>query len=334
MMRAVQFDRFGGSEVLEVRTVPVPSPSGGEVLVRVHASGLNVKDPIVRGGAFRLLHRGAGFPHGTGFDFAGEIAAIGEGVTDLAVGQPVWGFLDGAKGGAAAEYVVVRGDWLAAKPESLDWVTAAALPLVATTALQALRDRARLRAGEHVLIKGASGGVGTATIQVAKALGAHVTALASRDSLAVARALGADVAVDHRRTHPRELGRRFDVFIDAAGESPLSTFRKALAPRARWVTVAPDLRIYVLAPITWIVAPLIGAPRLDFVAVRPKRADLEEVGRLADRGLLRMPVTATYHLEDIRAAHDAVAGRHGRGKRVVIVSAEAAREIASSGPAG
>jgi NADPH:quinone reductase-like Zn-dependent oxidoreductase len=319
MMRAVQFDRFGGSEVLEVRTVSVPSPGHGEVLVRVHASGLNVKDAVVRASA-SLLHGRAHFPRGTGFDFAGEVAALGEGVTDLEVGQAVWGFLDGAKGGAAAEYVVARRDWLAPKPASLDWITAAAMPLVATTALQALRDRGRLQAGEHVLIKGASGGVGTATIQVAKAFGAHVTALASRDSLALARSLGADVAVDHRRTHPRELGRRFDVFIDAVGESSLSTYGKVLAPHGRWVTVAPDLRIYILAPFTWILPSFVHVPRLDFVAVRPKRADLEEVGRLVDRGLLRMPVMATYPLDEIRAAHDAVATRHGRGKRVVVVS--------------
>jgi NADPH:quinone reductase-like Zn-dependent oxidoreductase len=327
-MRAVQFDHYGPSAVLEVRAIAVPAPARNEVLVRVHASGLNPKDALVRAGAMRLL-TGRTFPRGTGDDFAGTVTARGAGVTDLAIGDRVWGFLDGFRGGAAAEYVAVRREWTARMPERLGWIEAAGLPLVGSTALQGLRDVARLSRGESLLIKGASGGVGSAAIQIAKALGAYVTALATGAGLDHCQALGADVLVDYRRTDPTSLSQRFDVFFDTIGGSPYRTYRRLLRRRGRWVATMPAAWFYPTAPISRIVAPLLGQPKLGFVVVRPKRADLEELARLADRGQLRMPVMATYPLDQIRAAHDAVAEKHGRGKRVLVISPEAARETAA-----
>ena len=324
-MRAVQFDRYGGSEVLEVRTVPVPRPGRAEVLVRVHASGLNPKDPLVRQGRLRLLS-GRTFPRGTGQDFSGEVAAFGSRVSGFAPGDGVWGFLDGFLGGAAAEYLAVPRPWLAPMPQRLGWIEGAALPLVGTTALQGLRDVARLRPRERVLIKGASGGVGSAAIQIAKAMGADVTALASGEGIDHCRGLGADRVVDYRRTPPESLEERFDVFLDCVGHSPYREYRRLFTRRGRWVTVPPVPMAYALAPISRVLAPVVGGPRLGYVVVRPRSADLEELGRLVERGHLRMPVTAMYPLEEIRAAHDAVAGLHGRGKRVGVISPEALRE--------
>jgi NADPH:quinone reductase-like Zn-dependent oxidoreductase len=318
VMRAVQFDRYGGPDVLEVRTIPVPRPGSDEVLVRVYASGLNPKDSIVRQGTLRML-TGRTFPRGTGYDFAGEVAALGAGVTDLAMGDRVWGFLDGFMGGAAAEYAVVRRRWLSRMPPSLGWIEGAALPLVGATALQGLRDVGRLAAGERVLIKGASGGVGSAAIQIAKATGGHVTALASGEGMDHCRALGADTVVDYRRSPPESLGERFDLFLDCIGGSPYLRYRRLFGRGGRWVTIAPEPVIYALAPFTWVLAPVIGGPRLGFVAIKPRRDDLEELARLVERRLLRMPVTATYPLEAIRQAHDVVARRHGRGKTVLVI---------------
>ena len=324
-MRAVQFDRYGGSEVLEVRTVPVPGPGRDEVLVRVHASGLNPKDPIVRQGGLRLL-TGRTFPRGTGYDFSGEVAARGARVSDLAHGDRVWGFLDGFLGGTAADLVVVPRSWLARMPEKLGWIEGAALPLVGTTALQGLRDVGRLKSGDRVLIKGASGGVGSAAIQIAKALGAQVTALASGEGLDHCRALGADMVVDYRRTAPETLDEQFDVFFDCVGQSPYRSYRRLLSRQGRWVSIAPEPMVFALTPISHVLAPVLGGPRLGYVTVKPRRADLEEIGRLVDRGLLRMPVTAMFPLEEIRTAHELVVQRHGRGKRVVVVSPEALQE--------
>jgi NADPH:quinone reductase-like Zn-dependent oxidoreductase len=325
MMRAVQFDRYGGSEVLQVRSVPVPVPRSGEVLVRVHASGLNPKDVIVRRGSLRLLS-GRKFPRGTGSDFAGEVAGLGDRVTGLAAGDRVWGFLDGFLGGAAAEYVSVPQRWLSPMPARLGWLEASALPLVATTALHGLRDVARVRPGDQVLIKGASGGVGSAAIQVAKARGARVTALATGDGIEHCAALGADNVVDYRRSPPESLGPHFDVFLDCIGSSPYRAYRRLFRRGGRWVSVAPEPVIYFLTPLSRLTAPVLGGPRLGFVVVRPRSSDLLEVARMVEQGVLRMPVTATYRLEDIAAAHDAVGARHGRGKQVVGVSDEALRQ--------
>jgi NADPH:quinone reductase-like Zn-dependent oxidoreductase len=324
-MRAVQFDRYGGPDVLEVRTVPVPGPGRDEVLVRVHAAGLNPKDGIVRRGGLRLIS-GRGFPRGTGYDFSGQIAALGRRVADLDHGQRVWGFLDGFAGGAAADYAVVPRGCLAPMPRRLGWIEGAALPLVGTTALQGLRDKARLESGDRLLIKGASGGVGSAAIQIAKVMGAHVTALASGEGIDHCRALGADEVVDYRRTAPESLEERFDVFLDCVGLSPYRSYRRLFTRRGRWVTVAPVPMVYALTPVSRALAPVLGGPSLGYVAVKPRRADLEELGRMADSGLLRMPVSVMYPLEEVRVAHDAVARRHGRGKQVLVISPEALAE--------
>lgn len=327
-MRAVQLDGYGDSDVLEVRTLPVPRPAAGEVLVRVHASGLNPKDAMIRSGAMRLLS-GRAFPRGTGFDFAGEVIRAGAGVTDLAPGDRVWGFLDGVVGGAAAEYVSVPRAWLAPMPERLGWLEAAAIPLVASAALQGLRDKAGLAPDEAVLIKGASGGVGSAAIQIARALGGRVTAVASGAGLDHCRGLGAHEVVDYRQTDPVGLGRRFDVFLDCVGRSPLSSYRRLLRRGGRWVAVAPSVPIYALAPLSGVLSPLLRGPRLGFVVVKPVREDLEEIGRLVEAGALRMPLAATYPLDEIRRAHDDVARGRGGGKRVVAVSEEAAVDVAA-----
>lgn len=329
MMRAVQFDGYGDAEVLQVRGFSVPSPGPDEVLVRVHASGLNPKDVMIRSGAMRVVS-GRTFPRGTGFDFAGEVVRPGAEVTELAPGEAVWGFLDGVMGGAAAAYVVAPRRWIEPMPHRLDWVEAAAIPLVASAALQALRDVARLRPGERVLIKGASGGVGSAAIQIAGVMGARVTAIATGEGLEQCRALGASEVVDYRITDPATHPERFDVYLDCVGRSPLVSYARLLGRGGRWVAVVPSLPIYALSPLSRVLSPLLGVPSLGFVVAKPRSADLREIARLVDRSLLRMPVSATYSLDEIGEAHDRVAAGHARGKRVLVVSPEAAAGNASA----
>lgn len=311
-MRAVRYDRYGPPEVLEVREVPVPEPGEGEVLVRVAASGVNPKDAVVRGGEFTVFS-GRRFPKGTGFDLAGEVAALGPGVTGLAVGQRVWGLLDGFDGGAAADYVVARRDWVGPAPAGIDLVEAAALPLVGLTALQALRD---LRAGDRVLVKGASGGVGSVVVQLARARGAHVTAVASAANLDHLRALGADEVVDYAVIDPAELQGPYDVYVDCFGDSPFRRYRRLLGRGGRFVAVAPSPELLLLGPLSRVL-PM---PSVRIAMVKPRRADLDELARLVDAGGLRMPVQATYPLERIAQAHADVRPRHARGKRVVLVA--------------
>ena len=313
-MQAVQYDRYGPPEVLELRRVALPTPGPEEVLVRVHASGLNPKDAIIRSGFFRRFS-GSVFPKGTGFDFAGEVSEVGAGAVGLCPGQKVWGFLDGLNGGAAAEYVAVPQGWLAPMPEGLPYAEAAALPLVGLTALQALRDKADLKRGEKLLIKGASGGVGSAATQLAKALGAHVTAVASVSSLEHCRALGADEVMDYAQTDLTTLSQRFDVFFDCYGGSPYARYRRLLKKSGRFVTAAPDPSIFLAR----LVTRLLPGPKADFVFVKPRRDDLETLAGYVEAGALAMPIEATYTLETVREAHHAVAEKHARGKRVVLV---------------
>ncbi|MEU0459627.1 alcohol dehydrogenase catalytic domain-containing protein, partial [Streptomyces sp. NPDC006129] len=176
-MRAVLFDRFGGPEVLYVGRVQRPRPAPGEVLVRVRAFSVNGGDLAARSGRARLL-TGRSFPQRIGLDFTGEVAALGTGATGVAVGDRVWGVVGRVSGfGSAAEYLTIRPERLGRIPDGLDLVSAAALP-VATTAMTALRDKAALRPGERLLVRGAAGGVGNAAVQLGQADGAEVTALA------------------------------------------------------------------------------------------------------------------------------------------------------------
>lgn len=321
-MRAACYRRYGEPEVLEVREMAVPEPGRNELLVRVRAAGMNPKDALVRSGKLRLLS-GRNFPKGTGFDFAGVVAATGKDVDEPTPGTGVWGFLDGTAGGAAAEYLVAPRRWTARAPDGLSWTEAAALPLVASSALQALRDIGRLEDGERVLIRGASGGVGSAAIQVARAMGGRVTAIASGPNLDHCRDLGAEAAVDYRTTDPTTLDQRFDVFVDCVGGSSLRSYGRLLDRDGRWVAVAPNPGIYALAPFSRLLSPLLRLPRVGFLTVRPRTDDLDEIRRLVEAGELTMPVTRTYRLDEVRAAHADVAERHGRGKAVMVVSDEA-----------
>lgn len=325
-MRAAVFDRPGPAEVLELREIATPVPRPDEVLVRVYAAGLNPKDAMIRGGAAGVRRT---FPRATGFDLAGEVAAAGALVDDMTPGARVWGFLDGMLGGSAAEFVVVKRAWIARMPAGLEWSEAASLPLAASAALQALRDVARLRAGERVLIKGASGGVGSAAIQIAKALGAHVTAQVSAparaDAVAHVRALGADAVTESAPASVVSTSALFDVLVDCAGGSGYLEHRRLLSHGGRWVTVAPNLVVFALAPLSAVLTRFVGGPKMGFVIVRPRSADLDVLARFVARGALRMPVAEEFPLDSIVLAHRAMAERGVLGKRVVRILPRGAR---------
>ena len=314
-MRAVQFDRFGGPEVLAVKEVPRPVPGVGEVLLRVEASGVNPKDVMFRQKAPTPWNRG-GFPCGTGFDLAGEVVEAGADA-DLRPGDRVWGFLDGTRGGAAAEYVAVPREWLALRPPVLPAEQAAALPLVASAALQALKDVGQVQPGEHVLIKGAAGGVGRAAVQVARALGAKVTGVV-RDGRTtnIAPKDAQRFVTETELLSTREAS--FDLFIDCVGGTQISPYSRLIRRRGRWVTVAPNSRVYVLTPLSPIIVPL-GLPRFGFLMVRPRRPDLELIAGWVAVGALTPPPVAVFPLNDASEAHRTMMQK-GKTTRAVLVT--------------
>ncbi|MET9817795.1 MULTISPECIES: NAD(P)-dependent alcohol dehydrogenase [unclassified Streptomyces] len=315
-MRAVLFDRFGGPEVLYVGRVQRPRPAPGEVLVRVRAFSVNGGDLAARSGRARLL-TGRSFPQRIGLDFTGEVAALGTGATGVAVGDRVWGVVGRVSGfGSAAEYLTIRPERLGRIPDGLDLVSAAALP-VATTAMTALRDKAALRPGERLLVRGAAGGVGNAAVQLGQADGAEVTALARAANLDFVRALGAHHAVDHRAVSPAELGL-FDVVLDTAG-TDLRAFRRLLRPGGRMVAIALDLT-RPAASLGYIAASAVhGRGRVRFFSGNPGRALFDDLARRVTEGRLRPAVDTVFPLEETAAAHRALEAGGVRGKYVVRV---------------
>lgn len=311
-MKAIEYDQYGGPEVIVLREVPTPVPAPGEVLVRVRAAALNPKDALVRSGRFPLL-AGRQFPKRMGYDFAGTVAALGDGVGAFSVGQPVYGMINSWRAGAFAEYAAVPVDELAPRPTGLDDAQAAALPLAAQTALQSLRDLAGLGPGQRVVIHGASGGVGTLAVQIAKALGAEVTALCGATSMDLVRGLGADTVFDYRQVPPVRLPGRYHAFFDVFGNQSFGAVRHLLGVRGCYVSTVPsgpNIRDHLLTRFSpWRRARL--------VVVRSRRADLDLLSAWVAEGRLRPLLAARLPLAETARAHAMIQGKNTHGKIVL-----------------
>ncbi|HSK76214.1 MAG TPA: NAD(P)-dependent alcohol dehydrogenase [Thermoanaerobaculia bacterium] len=317
-MRAVVIDGYGGSNRLDVREVPDPGPPGtGQVLVRVRATSVNPVDWKIRRGSLRLVLP-ARFPLILGFDAAGEVVDIGPEVTRFQVGDPVFGAIDTRRtGGAYAELALAREDALTSLPASLSFEEAAALPVAGLTALQALRDKGELVAGERVAINGGSGGVGHLAIQIARALGADVTATASHRNQQFLRDLGAHQTVDYEEEDVTAEDDAWDVLFDAIGTLSYRDVEPSLA-RGGGIHVTTSAA-FLWAVITAVQGLLGQKKRSRLVMVRYKAEDLAVLARLADQGRMRPEIQEVFPLEKIRQAHDLSETGRVRGKLVVRV---------------
>jgi NADPH:quinone reductase-like Zn-dependent oxidoreductase len=311
-MRAAVTEAFGGIDRVVVRDIAKPVPGPGEVLVRVRAASMNPLDCKLREGHFRLIWRLTP-PFVLGFDVAGEVEAVGPGVTRLRAGDAVFGEL--SRPGAHAEYAVGGEEQLLPKPGPLSFEEAAAVPAAAMSALQALRDDARLGAGQRVLVNGAGGGIGTFAVQLAKAWGARVTAVASARNQDLLRDLGADECLDYVKADFARRESAFDVILDVVPNRSFPECRRALAPGGTYVTTLPGPGPYLWLALTTL--PLFGGRRCRALILRPKRSDLEELARLAGAGKLRPVVGEVFALDAIREAHVRMQSGHARGKIVV-----------------
>lgn len=315
-MRAAVIDGYGSSDRLDVREVPDPGPPGtGQVLVQVRATSVNPVDWKIRRGKLRLVLP-ARFPLILGFDAAGEVVDIGPEVTRFQVGDPVFGSIDTLRtGGAYAELALAREDALTALPDSLSLEEAAALPVAGLTALQALRDKGELVAGERVAIHGGSGGVGHLAIQIARALGATVTATASHRNQQFLRDLGAHHTTDYEEEDVTAEDDAWDVLFDTIGNLSYRDVEPSLA-RGGGIHVTTSAA-FGWAVITAVQGLLGQKKRSRLVMVRHKAEDLAVLARLADQGRMRPEIQEVFPLEKIRQAHDLSETGRVRGKLVV-----------------
>ncbi|HEX6344717.1 NAD(P)-dependent alcohol dehydrogenase [Umezawaea sp.] len=309
-MRVAQFDSYGPPEVLYEARVPMPVVKPGEVLVRVHGVSVNGGELMLRSGKLRWFAPRR-FPKRTGIDFAGVVVTAAEGVPGPRAGDHVWGMMSRFVGGSAAEYVAVRPRKLSPSPAGLDLVEAAALP-AGTTAITALRDHARLKPGERLLVRGAAGGIGSIAVQLGRHYGAHVTGLAGAKNLDLVRELGAHEVFDRRATEPGDLGE-FDVVLDTAGSS-LPAYRGLLARGGRMVGISFDS----VASVGYVLlSTVFGSRRVRFFSGNPTHALFAELTGLVEAGALRPVVDTVHDLADISAAHRALEEGGVRGKHVV-----------------
>ena len=326
-MRAVLRKAYGSPEVLELGEVDRPELTDDGVLVRVHASSVNRLDWYFTTGRPLIARAMIGLRRPktelVGTDFAGTVEAVGADVADLAAGDEVYG----GRAGAFAEYVVVR-DGVARKPSNLSFEEAAAVPVAGITALQGLRDQARLQPGQRVLVNGASGGVGTFAVQIAKALGAEVTAVCSTEKVEQARTLGADRVLDYTREDFTRGGERYDVLFDNAGSRSWRACKRVLQPQATVVLAGGPSKNALLGPLGHFAAARIGSmlsgrSAAQFLADL-NRADLGVLRELIEAGKVKPVVERRYELSEIAAAVRYVGEGHARGKVVVTVGGAAA----------
>jgi NADPH:quinone reductase-like Zn-dependent oxidoreductase len=320
-MRAVSYTCYGGPEVLTVAEIDKPVPASGEVLVRVRAAAVNPLDWHYMRGSPYIMRLGAGLgapdrPR-LGVDFAGTVEAVGAGVTRFKPGDAVFG----GKFGAFAEYLTLSVDGaVVPKPAGMDFDEAGSLSIAGLTALQALRDKGRVQPGQKVLINGASGGVGTFAVQIAKAMGAEVTGVCSTRNVELVRSLGADDVIDYKQADYTKSGRQWDVIVDNVGNHSILANRSVLADDGRYVIVggpSGDWLGPLLRPLlAMLIDPFVGQEMLMLMAQQSSE-DLLALASLAESGQLRATIDRHYALEKIVDAIRYSESGRARGKIII-----------------
>jgi len=335
-VQAIVQERYGGPEVLVTREIDRPGIGDREVLVRVHAAGLHIGDVFgVRGSPFPIRFtsglRGPKFGV-PGFDIAGTVEAIGSAVTRFAPGDEVFGVCTWPSCGACAEYARAGEDELSAKPTGLSFEQAAAIPTSASAALHGLRDAGRLQAGQKVLINGASGGVGTYAVQIARAFGAEVTAVCGPTNVELVRSLGAHHVIEYTREDFTRGTARYDLILDNIENHSLADTRRALAPDGTLVLMS-GTGASGLGLLVRLLRPVVLSPFVKHSLRRPysnpKREDLEVLTSMVVEGTLRPVIDATYPLSETAAALRYIEAGHARGKVVVTMKQDDAQERGS-----
>ncbi len=327
-MKAVVYTNYGSPDVLEIRDVKKPVPNDDQVLVKVRAASLNPLDwHYMEGTPYIMRAMGIGLRKPKdprlGVDLAGQVEAVGKNVTQFKPGDEVFGTGGGA---ALAEYVCARKTKLVLKPANITFEQAAAVPIAALTALQSLRDSGKVLPGQKVLINGASGGVGTFAVQIAKSFGAEVTGVCSTRNVGMVRSLGADHVIDYTKEDFTKGEQRYDLILDNVGTQPLSGFRRALKPKGICVMIGgggPNDG-GLIGPLARPVKALLLSPfisqKMGMMMAEIRQEDLTIMRDLMETGKVTPVVDRTYPLSQVREAMKYLEAGHARGKVVITVA--------------
>jgi NADPH:quinone reductase-like Zn-dependent oxidoreductase len=320
-MKAIVYTKYGSPDVLQFKEVEKPAPTDGQILVKIYAASANPLDwHLMRASPFLArLAGGLRKPKDPrlGADFAGRVEAVGANVAQFQPGDEVFG----ASTGAFAEYICVAESEVALKPANLSFEQAAAVPVAATTALQGLRDTGQIHTGQRVLVNGASGGVGTFAVQIARAFGTEVTGVCSTRNLDMVRSIGADHAIDYMKEDFTRTGQHYDLIYDAVGNSSVSAYRRALNPGGTCVvagfTSLPRLFEHML------IGPLrskIGDKKVGLMGTAQiKQKDLVSLRELLEAGKVTPVIDRRYSLREVPEAIRYLEAKHARGKVVITV---------------
>jgi NADPH:quinone reductase-like Zn-dependent oxidoreductase len=324
-MKAIVYHKYGSPDVLELAEVAKPTPKDDEVLLKVHAASVNPADwHLLRGKPYiARLQLGLRKPKDSvlGCDMAGQVEAVGKNVTMLQPGDEVFGspFMHGF--GAFAEWVSVSEDLLTSKPTTLSFEQAAAVPLAASTALQGLRDHGRIEPGHKVLIIGASGGVGTFAVQIAKSFDAEVSGVCSTRNAEMVRSLGADHVIDYTQEDFTRSGQNYDLILQLAGTLSPSECRRALTSKGTLVQISGESDGRWIGAVDRIIKGLVLSPfvsqKMASFTVKPNKEDLQFLKQLIETGTLTPVIDRTYSLSEVPEAIRYLEEGHARGKVVV-----------------
>lgn len=324
-MQAIVYTTYGSPDVLQLKDIEKPTPKDNEVLVEVHAASANPLDwHLMRAEPFLArLENGLLKPKNTklGADIAGQVEAVGRNVTQFQVGDQVFGGITIKELGGFAEYVCAPEELLALKPAKITFEQAAAVPIAAFTALQGLRNKGQIQPGQKVLINGASGGVGTFAVQIAKSFGTEVTGVCSTRNLDMVRSIGADHVIDYTQADFTKTGQRYDLIFDAVGNRSVSDYKRALSPNgicavAGFTTLSRLFQVIFLG--AW--ASRTGSKKIGLMeTAKPNQKDLAFLKELLEAGKVVPVIDRCYPLREVPEAIRYLEAGHARGKVVITV---------------
>lgn len=314
-MKAVFINQYGSTQVLQYGDIETPSLKRDQLLVKVYGSSVNPVDWKIRAGQLQFL-TGYKFPLVLGFDVAGEVVEVGESIARFQRGDKIYAYLDSLPGGAYAEYAVVSERVACLKPDTMSYEQAAAVPLAATTALQALRDLGQILPGHKVLINGASGGVGSYAVQIAKAFKAEVTAICGTPNMELVQSLGADRVIDYTVQDFTKDTSVYDIVFDAVGKQSFSGCKNILKSNGIYVTTLPDPDSVVQSFLTFVVP----GKKSKLIVAQSSGQDLAYLKELIEAGKMRSVIEHTYPLSELAAAHTVSEQGHVVGKLAIAVA--------------